>query len=152
MRQQEERAQQERTAALMRRVASRMTNATLVRVFGAWAGWASDEIRLRVAAKRFYAQMQNASLARCMRSWIEYIDWCGYAKHLAKRVLGRLANCKIGAAWSAWMEIVERHHATLAAFEFTTRKMLEMHRQKLTRGWMQWQLAMTTLKVEAQQV
>ena len=68
MRLQEEKAQQERTEALMRRVASRMTNATLVRVWGAWAGWVSDEIRLRVAAKRFYAQMQNATVVRCWRT------------------------------------------------------------------------------------
>ena len=152
MQEQEEKARQERTAALMRRVASRFTNGVLVRVISAWAGWVSDEIRLRVAAKRFYAQMNNACVVRCWRSWIEYLDWCDYAKRLATRTLGRLANCKIGAAWAAWTELVERHHATLAAFEFTARKMLDLHRQRLTRGWMQWQLALTTLRVEAQQV
>ena len=149
---QEEKAQADRTAALMRRVAARMTNATLVRVWSAWSGWAADEIRLRVSAKRFYAQMQNATLVRCWNSWCEYLDWCEYAKHLGKRVLGRLANSKLGAAWGAWMEIIERHRATLAAFEYTARKMLELHRQKLTRGWMQWQLAMATMKIERQQV
>ena len=58
-------AKEDRCAALMRRVAARMTNGVTVRVFSAWAGWAADEVRYRVAAQRFFKRVtrrQSTSL------------------------------------------------------------------------------------------
>ena len=91
----EEKHKAERSAALMRRVASRLVNGLMVGVFGAWACWAADEVRYRVAAKRFFARVQNSTIARSFNAWVENVLERQQSRRLMLGICKRLESAKV---------------------------------------------------------
>jgi len=87
---------------LVRKYVSRILRATLVRVYAAWSGYATDNKRLRALVTRILKKLNNNEISKGWTSWRLFVEKCKKDEFVINLFARRWNNLKTYKIFKAW--------------------------------------------------